>query len=214
MRRNNCLIITDVQNDFCPGGALAIKGGDEIIPVINDMSRHFDKVVATQDWHPRGHISFASTHDKKPYEVINIGRIKQVLWPEHCVPGTFGAAFHKNLDMTDVDLIIRKGNDPKIDSYSTFLENDKKTRTGLEYYIAGLGIKNIFLCGLATDYCVYYSALDALKIGFKVTVIMDACRGVDVPEGSIDKAIEGMVKKGIRVELHETVLPKIKSRHL
>ncbi|MDQ5986103.1 MAG: Nicotinamidase [Syntrophus sp. SKADARSKE-3] len=202
----NCLIITDVQNDFCPGGALAVTDGDAVIPIINKIAPSFDKVVATQDWHPSGHVSFASTHNKTPYEIIEAGGIKQVLWPDHCVPGTFGADFHKDLDTRVVDLIIRKGKNPKIDSYSTFLENDKKTETGLKYYLSGLHIDHLFFCGLATDYCVYYSALDALALAFQVTVIIDACRGVDIPAGNIDSAIGDMKKKGIRVESHETLL--------
>ena len=132
---SNCLVITDIQNDFCLGGALALAEGDKIVPVVN--ASRFDKCVATQDWHPFGHVSFASTHDKRSYEIISVDGIEQVLWPDHCVPGTLGADFHKDLDLRPVDLIIRKGNDLLIDSYSTFLENDKKTATGLHYYLQG-----------------------------------------------------------------------------
>ena len=195
----NCLIITDIQNDFCPGGALAVAEGDRIIPAINAISSRFDKCVATQDWHPLGHVSFASAHGKQPYEAISVDGSEQVLWPDHCVPGTFGADFHKDLDVRAVDLIIRKGNDPLIDSYSTFLENDKKTVTGLHYYLQGMGITNVYLCGLATDYCVYFSALDALTMGFQATVLLEACRGVDVPEGNVERAVSAMRDRGVRI---------------
>ena len=195
----NCLIITDIQNDFCPGGALAVAEGDRIIPIVNAISPRFDKCVATQDWHPPGHVSFASTHGRRPYEVIDRDGLEQVLWPDHCVPGTFGADFHKDLDVRAVDLIIRKGNDPLIDSYSTFIENDKKTPTGLHYYLQGMGIRSVFFCGLATDYCVFFSALDALTMGFQVTVLLDACRGVDVPPGNVERAVGVMRDRGARI---------------
>ena len=201
----NGLIIIDVQNDFCPGGALAIVGGDEIIPVINSLSSKFDNVIATQDWHPAGHTSFAKTHNREPYEEIVIGGVKHYLWPEHCVPGTFGADFHKDLDLRNVDLIIRMGNDPMIDSYSAFLEHDKKTETGLHYYLKGLKLNHIFLCGLATDYCVFFSALDAVDLGFQVTVILDACRGVDMPAGNVDRAIGEMKRRGVRIVNHDAI---------
>jgi len=195
----NCLIITDIQNDFCPGGALAVADGDGIIPAVNAISARFDKCMATQDWHPLGHVSFASTHGKRPYEVISLDGLEQVLWPDHCVPGTFGADFHRDLDVRAVDLIIRKGNDPLIDSYSTFLENDRKTVTGLHYYLKGMSITNVYLCGLATDYCVYFSALDALAMGFQVTVLLEACRGVDLPEGNVERAVSAMRDRGVRI---------------
>ena len=195
----NCLIITDIQNDFCPGGALAVAEGDRIIPIVNAISPRFDKCVATQDWHPPGHVSFASTQGRRPYEVISLDGLEQVLWPDHCVPGTFGADFHKDLDVRAVDLIIRKGNDPLIDSYSTFVENDKKTLTGLHYYLQGMGIRSVYFCGLATDYCVCFSALDALAMGFQVTVLLDACRGVDVPPGNVERAVGEMRNRGARI---------------
>ncbi len=201
----SCLIITDVQNDFLPGGALAVADGDLIVPVINKISPEFDRVVATQDWHPPGHVSFASTHGSNLYEVITVNGLKQVMWPDHCVAGTSGADFHKDLDLRHADLIIRKGAHRTIDSYSTFLENDKKTGTGLEYYLKGLGITDVFLCGLATDYCVYYSALDAKNMGFNVSVVIDACKGVDVPRGNVAKCLEIMKEREIRI---------VKSDHL
>ncbi|MDA8126968.1 MAG: bifunctional nicotinamidase/pyrazinamidase [Deltaproteobacteria bacterium] len=193
------LIITDVQNDFCPGGALAVAGGDEIIASINALSQKFDRVVATQDWHPAGHVSFAGRHGRRPYERIRIASGEQELWPDHCVQGTAGADFHRDLDLRAVSLIIRKGIHPGIDSYSTFLENDRKTETGLHYYLRGLGIESLCFCGLATDYCVHYSALDALRMGFKVAVLLSACRGVDVPAGNIDRALADMQARGIRL---------------
>lgn len=196
---NTCLIITDIQNDFCPGGALAVAEGDRIIPAVNAVAGRFDKCVATQDWHPPGHVSFASTHGRRPYEVISPDGSEQVLWPDHCVPGTAGADFHPELDLRSVDLIIRKGNDPGIDSYSTFVENDRKTVTGLHYYLQGMGIAHLYFCGLATDYCVYFSALDALTLGFRVTVLLDACRGVDMPAGNVGRAVADMRDRGGRI---------------
>jgi len=206
VREKNCLIMTDIQNDFCPGGALAVAEGDQIIPVVNALVQKFDKVVATQDWHPPGHVSFAATHKKEPYDMITIAGIQQVLWPVHCVAGSFGADFHKNLDLRQVDLIIRKGNDPHIDSYSTFMDNDKKRLTGLHYYLQGFEISDLYFCGLATDYCVYYSALDAREMGFHVSVIQDACRGVDVPAGNVTAALQKMKERGIRIMNHGDAL--------
>ena len=179
--------------------------GDEVVPVINRISSKFDKVVATQDWHPIGHVSFASTHKKSPFDVIDIGGVQQTLWPDHCVPGTFGADLHRDLDMTEVDLIIRKGTNLLVDSYSAFLENDKKTETGLRSYLQGLGLTDLYVAGLATDYCVYYSALDALDFGFRVSVILDAAKGVDVPAGNVERAIEDMKKRGIRIVNHDAI---------
>ncbi len=195
----NALIIVDVQNDFCPSGSLEVKEGDKIIPIINKIAAKFFKVIATQDWHPENHLSFAKNHNKKVFETIKIGKITQVLWPEHCVQGTKGAEFHKDLDLSSVDLIIRKGTTPNIDSYSAFLENDKKTETGLHYYLKGLKIEKVYLCGLATDYCVYFSALDAKNLGFDAYVVLDASKGVDFPQGSIQQAILDMQSKGIKV---------------
>lgn len=197
------LIIVDVQNDFCPGGALPVPDGDKIIPVINKIISKFDKVIATQDWHPKNHISFASTHNKKVGDVIEIEGIKQMLWPEHCVQGSFGAELHKDLDLTKVDIILRKGTNANIDSYSAFLENDKKTETGLRHLLKGLGIEKVYICGLALDYCVYYSAYDAVRSGFDTYVIKDATRGVDVPKGNIEKVLNHMVSVGIKIINHE-----------
>jgi nicotinamidase/pyrazinamidase len=200
MNNKKALTVIDVQNDFCPGGSLAVNEGDKIVPVINSIMAKFDVVIGTQDWHPKNQISFASNHKgKNIYEQIEIEGILQTLWPDHCVQGTEGAAFHKDLDATKFGIILRKGTNPKIDSYSAFKENDKKTETGLHGYLNALSIKDIFLCGLATDYCVYYSAIDSMAYGFNTSVLLDACRGIDNPEGNIDNAIKDMKNNNIRI---------------
>ncbi len=201
--QKKALLVVDIQNDFCPGGALAVPEGDAVILIINRISDRFEKVVATQDWHPKDHMSFAVQHGLKEYDVITLKGIEQVLWPVHCVPGTGGSEFHKDLDTRPVDLIIRKGTNPEIDSYSTFLENDKKTATGLHYYLRGLEIDTVYLTGLATDYCVYFSAIDARNYGFNVYVIIDATRGIDVPKGSIEKALKHMKERGVHIISHD-----------
>ncbi len=202
MRIKGVLIIVDIQNDFCPGGALPVPEGDQIIPVINKISSWFEKVVCTQDWHPENHVSFARTHNKEVYEVIESGGVKQVLWPEHCVCGTRGAAFHRALDLKPVNLIMRKGVNPGIDSYSAFLENDRKTETGLHFYLNGFSIRDVYVCGLATDFCVYYTCLDARSFGFNTFFIQDAARGIDQPEGNIETVIMDMKSKGVMVIEH------------
>lgn len=199
------LIIVDVQQDFCPGGALAVKDGDEVVPVINGISNRFDLVTATQDWHPEGHISFASTHDKEAGTVIDTGGIKQMLWPDHCVRGGKNSGFHPDLNLAPVNLIIRKGTTAGLDSYSAFFENDNTTPTGLSFYLKGLGVTEVYLCGLATDYCVYFSALDAKNQGFETYIILDACRGVDIPEGNINRATRDMKTKGIHLINHDAI---------
>lgn len=200
MEINKSLIIIDVQNDFCPGGALAVPEGDKIIPIINKLSGKIKKVVATQDWHPEGHMSFAVNHPgKKVYDVIEYKGIEQVLWPKHCVSGTYGAEFHPDLDTKNVDLILRKGSNPEIDSYSAFQENDKKTLTGLEGYLKNFNVKHTYLCGLALDYCVFYSAMDSKRLGFETYVIIDATRGIDSPEGNIDKVLREMKESDIKI---------------
>lgn len=194
----NALIMTDIQLDFCPGGALEVQEGDQIIPVVNAIAQKFDKIIATQDWHPANHMSFASNHPGKHiYDMVELGNVPQVLWPDHCVQGTPGADFHPDLDMRPVDLVIRKGTNPHIDSYSAFLDNDKKTQTGLDGFLKGLGITQLFFTGLATDYCVFYSAIDAVNLGFEVFVILDACRGVDVPDNNVETAKQQMAAQGI-----------------
>ena len=194
------LIVVDVQNDFCPGGALQIKDGDSIIPLINRIMERFDLVVATQDWHPQNQVSFASNNPgKNIYDQINISGIAQTLWPDHCIQGTKGAEFHDDLDLSKFSLILRKGMNPLVDSYSAFIENDRNTETGLAGYLKALKVREIFICGLATDYCVYYSAMDSLRYGFRCNVIIDATRGVDLPEGSIGAVVSEMRNKGISV---------------
>lgn len=193
-----CLIVVDVQNDFCPGGALAVPKGDEVVPVINRVAARFENVVLTQDWHPRGHASFASSHPgKKPFETIDLPYGKQVLWPNHCVQGTAGAAFHKALDVTKAQLVIRKGFHRDIDSYSGFLEADRETTTGLAGYLKEKGYRQLFVCGLATDFCVAWTALDARATGFEVALIEDACRAIDL-EGSLARAWAELGAAGVR----------------
>ncbi len=199
-KRDNALIIVDLQLDFCPGGSLEVKEGDRVIPVINQISGNFFKVIATQDWHPDNHISFAKNHkDKEPFTVIEIKGIEQTLWPVHCVQGSEGAMLHPDLDLNPVDLILRKGTNPTLDSYSAFFENDHKTSTGLEYYLKGLNIKKVFVCGLATDYCVFYTAMDARLLGFETFVIDDASRGVDFPPGNLNQSKDKMLSAGIKI---------------
>ena len=179
------LIVVDIQNDFCPGGALAVPRGDEIVPMVNRLAARFRNVVLTQDWHPAGHFSFASTHPgKKLFESIAAPYGPQVLWPDHCVQGTPGAEFHRALQIPHAALVVRKGMDRTIDSYSTFYENDRTTPTGLIGYLRERGFSRVFLAGLAFDFCVRYSAEDARREGFTVFVVEDACRGIDV-DGSV-----------------------------
>ncbi len=192
----HALIVIDVQNDFCPGGALAVPGGDEIVPGINAMMDGFDAVILTQDWHPAGHSSFASNHPgKAPYEAIDMPYGGQVLWPDHCVQGTPGADFHAGL-RTDGDLILRKGFRAEIDSYSAFFENDHQTPTGLEGYLRARDIGRLSMVGLATDFCVHFSAVDAAALGFDVTVHLPACRAIDL-DGSLDQALAAMRDAGV-----------------
>ncbi|HTV69740.1 MAG TPA: bifunctional nicotinamidase/pyrazinamidase [Rhizobiaceae bacterium] len=191
------LIIIDVQNDFCPGGALAVAGGDEIVPLINQMTLGFEHVVLTQDWHPHHHSSFASSHPgKQPFETIQMYYGDQTLWPDHCIQGSAGAAFHPDLSKLRAELIIRKGFRTAIDSYSAFFENDRTTPTGLAGYLKECGIDTVTLVGLATDYCVAYSALDAVGHGFKTIVRMDACRAIDLG-GSLKMMTEQMKNAGV-----------------
>ncbi|MCE8007464.1 bifunctional nicotinamidase/pyrazinamidase [Aestuariivita sp.] len=193
------LIVIDVQNDFCPGGALAVADGDAILPGINALMEAFDAVILTQDWHPAGHSSFASAHaGRTAYEMTEMPYGPQVLWPDHCVQGTDGAAFHPDLATTRADLIIRKGFDPDIDSYSAFFENDQTTPTGLEGYLRTRGLTDLTLVGLATDFCVNYSAVDAARLGFSVTVRENLCRAIDL-DGSLAAARQGMAELGVRL---------------
>lgn len=177
------LILVDIQNDFLPGGALAVAGGDEIIPLVNKLQKQYELVAATQDWHPRGHLSFASNHaGKAVYERIELGGFPQVLWPDHCVQESKGAELAKKLKAGRVEAIFRKGTDPEIDSYSAFLDNGRQKATGLAEYLRGRGVDEVHVCGLAADYCVFYTAKDALSLGFKAAILEDATRAIS-PEG-------------------------------
>jgi len=191
------LIVVDVQNDFCPGGALAVAGGDDIVPVINAMIPNYGACVLTQDWHPRDHTSFASQHNgKAPFDMVQVAYGDQVLWPDHCVQGSAGAAFHEGLNTDAADLVIRKGFRRDIDSYSAFFENDQTTATGLDGYLRTRGISSVVLTGLATDFCVFYSAMDAVKLGFEVHLAISACRGIDM-DGSLGDALAKMRAAGV-----------------
>ncbi|THF56305.1 bifunctional nicotinamidase/pyrazinamidase [Ollibium composti] len=193
------LIVIDLQNDFCPGGALAVVGGDEIVPLVNDLIRHADHVVMTQDWHPAGHSSFASSHaGRQPFETIDMPYGPQTLWPDHCIQGSAGSDFHSGLAWTKAELVIRKGFRAAIDSYSAFFENDHKTPTGLAGYLRERGIGAVTFAGLATDFCVAYSALDAVTQGFEATVRLDACRGIDL-NGSVEAMLKRMREAGVRL---------------
>ena len=194
----DALLVIDVQNCFIPGGSLAVKEGDLIVPLINQIAKSFSNVVLTQDWHTADHVSFASQHPgKKPFEAIKLEYGTQVLWPDHCVQGTEGAQVHSGIDIPQAQLVIRKGYHRDVDSYSGFLEADRKTETGLAGYLKGRKIKQVFVCGLATDYCVAWSALDARKFGFQASVIEDACRGIDI-NGSIAAAWKDMTAAGVK----------------
>ena len=191
------LLVIDVQNDFCPAGALEVVGGNEIVPYINEEMAKYDCVVLTQDWHPKGHSSFATSHEgKNPLELIKMPYGDQVLWPDHCIQGSKGAEFHPDLNIEQANAIIRKGSNPFIDSYSAFFENDRKTSTGLDGYLKSLEIEKISLVGLATDFCVNYSAQDAAKLGYKVSVLEKMCRAIDF-NGSLAAAKSEMQNCGV-----------------
>lgn len=196
----DALIVIDVQNDFCPGGALAVPGGDEIVEGINALMIDAGAVVLTQDWHPAGHSSFASSHDgANPYDMTEMPYGPQVLWPDHCIQGSPGANFHLALHVDRADMIIRKGFRPQIDSYSAFFENDHETPTGLEGYLRTRGVDSVLMVGLATDFCVHYSAVDAARLGFKVTVDMRLCRAIDL-DGSLAAARTQMTDAGVTLK--------------
>ena len=196
---SEALLVIDVQNDFCPNGALAVAGGDTIVQPINAAMHKFNTVVLTQDWHPTDHKSFASSHENKsPFDTVEMFYGDQVLWPNHCIQGSMGARFHPDLNHTRADVIIRKGSSPAVDSYSAFYENDKVTPTGLHGYLKNREVTKLTLVGLATDYCVAFSALDAAKLGYAVTVRLDMARGID-SDGSLKAAIGKMSKAGINL---------------
>jgi len=202
---HSALIIVDVQYDFCPGGALGVENGDSVIKPLNRLASLFadksGRVVATQDWHPPKHASFASSHaDRKPGDTMDLPNVKgQVLWPDHCIQGSRGAEFHQQLDQRPVSFVIRKGFRKNLDSYSSFFENDRKTPTGLDGLLKALSIDTVLIGGLATDYCVFFSAMDAVTLGYKTFVAGDAVQGVNLPAGSIDRAYKFMNKAGITV---------------
>ena len=196
-RASDVLLIVDIQNDFCPGGALSVPDGDAVVPVVNRLARRFAHVVLTQDWHPAGHQSFASSYPgKKPYDSIEVSYGTQILWPDHCVQGTPGAQLRADLQAPHAELVLRKGYHREIDSYSAFFENDRRTRTGLGGYLRERGFRRVFLAGLAFDFCVRYSAEDAVREGFEVCVVEDACRGIDVG-GSVRATREAFAKLDI-----------------
>jgi nicotinamidase/pyrazinamidase len=205
VKEQDVLLVIDVQNDFCPGGALPVAHGDEVVPTINRLARRFQHVVLTQDWHPSGHGSFASTHpDKAPYDTIAVSYGTQILWPDHCIQATAGAAFHKDLDIPHAELILRKGFRRTIDSYSAFQENDRRTATGLAGCLHERGFNRVFVAGLALDFCVRYSAEDAASQGFEAVVFEDACRCIDVG-GSLVATLASFAQLGIDCVPTETV---------
>lgn len=196
----DALIVVDVQNDFLPGGALAVPDGDAVVPRINELMPRFDLVVATQDWHPAEHESFASRHvGHAPGDVIDLHGLQQVLWPDHCIQHSAGASFASGLDVAQFDHVIRKGTDPNTDSYSGFFDNGHRIATGLDAYLRERGVDRVMICGLATDYCVKFTALDAIATGFDVTLIVDATRGVNLEAGDDERAVEAVREAGGRV---------------
>lgn len=204
------LLIVDVQYDFLPGGALGVEGGDQIIPVINKLQEKFNFIVATQDWHPAKHGSFAANHKgKSPGDFVQLGNVEQVLWPVHCVQGTRGAEFHEDLDRSNWNHIIQKGTNPHVDSYSGFFDNDRRENTGLNEYLKENGVEELFVTGLATDYCVKYTVMDAIKAGFEATVVKDATKAVNLSPQDYEAAMKEMVKVGAEIKSSEEVLRDI-----
>jgi nicotinamidase/pyrazinamidase len=196
-RGRSALLVVDLQNDFCEGGALAVPGGGEIVAPINALARRFDRLVLSQDWHPEGHLSFASSWPgRAPYETVEADGIPQVLWPEHCVQGSPGSGFHPGLDASRASLVLRKGMRPRLDSYSCFFENDRASPTGLHGWLGELGLRELYVAGLATDFCVLYTVLDALRLGYSVRVVEDAVRAVDFPSGGGRSALDRMRREG------------------
>lgn len=203
----SALLLVDIQNDFLPGGALAVEEGDEVIPVANKLMDHFELVVATKDWHPATHKSFAANHPwRKPGQVIEVNGLEQILWPIHCVQGSFGAEFHSGLDDHKIDEVFYKATDPDIDSYSAFFDNGHRKATGLGDFLKEENVEVIYIAGLATDYCVKYSALDALKLDFDTYVVIDGVRGIGQEEGDIEQAIEKMKEEGAKMVQSEAIM--------
>jgi nicotinamidase/pyrazinamidase len=203
----DALIVVDVQNDFVPGGALAVPEGDRVVPICNRLMEHFGLVVATQDWHPKNHASFAANHPgRSAGEVIDLNGLPQVLWPVHCVQGTAGAGFAPGLKVDRFTKVFQKGTDPEIDSYSGFFDNGHRKATGLGDYLAGKNVTDVYVCGLATDYCVKFTALDADQLGLKVHLLENACRGVNLKPGDVDRAVAQMRKAGVTVVNSASIL--------
>lgn len=201
------LVLVDLQNDFLPGGALGIEHGDAVVPVANRVQRAFELVVACQDWHPPAHGSFAASHPgRRPGEVIDLDGIEQILWPVHCVQGSHGAAFAPGLDRSRIERVFHKGTDPAIDSYSAFFDNAHRRSTGLGDYLRERGVGSVVLLGLATDYCVRYSALDARKLGFRTRVVLDGCRGVELEPGDVARALREMSEAGVEMVTSDALL--------
>jgi nicotinamidase/pyrazinamidase len=206
-RHDDMLLVVDIQNDFCPGGRLAVPRGDEVVPLIARLVDLFDHVSLTQDWHPPGHSSFASSHPgREPFETIEMPYGPQVLWPDHCIQGSRGAAFHPGLDIDRAEMIVRKGFRPEVDSYSTFFENDHKTSTGLAGFLRDRDIRRVVLCGLATDFCVAWSAVDARRLGFEVVVVEDATRAIDL-DGSLEREKSNMREAGVQLVTLDQLMP-------
>ena len=204
IKTDTALLVVDVQNDFCPGGALGVDEGDAVVPIANRLMDKLPLTVLTQDWHPEDHASFASQYPGRvPYSTMEMSYGIQVLWPDHCIQGTPGADFHKDLTIDRAQMVVRKGFRRKIDSYSAFYENDRRTPTGLDGYFRDLGVTHLVLVGLATDYCVFYSADDAVKRGYTVSVVEDGCRGIDL-DGSLAKALKDMEAMGVRLTTSDT----------
>jgi len=202
----NTLLIVDLQNDFCPGGPLAVPQSDEVIPVVNCLLSRFDLVVATQDWHPADHGSFAANHTgKQPGEVIQLDGLDQILWPTHCVQNSTGAEFHPLLETSRIAKVFRKGTDPRIDSYSGFFDNGRRASTGLADYLREQGVARLYVCGLATDYCVKFTALDAVELGLETYLIQDACRAVNLQRDDADRALADMQSAGVRLTAADCV---------
>lgn len=207
MADKKALILVDLQNDFCRGGSLAVPDGDAVMPLANQLQSQFDLVIATQDWHPRDHTSFACNHPgSRVGDVINIEGVQQILWPAHCVQGSSGAAFHSDFNTEHVSKIFQKGVDKKIDSYSAFYDNAHLRTTGLGDYLAAQNVEDVYIMGLATDYCVKYSALDARKLGFNVHVIVDACRGVELNAGDVERSLDEMQSAGVKLVFVKDIL--------
>lgn len=194
------LLLVDLQNDFCPGGNLEVPNGNEVIPIANRLMDQFDLVVASKDWHPANHLSFAANHPwRKPGQVIDLEGTQQILWPMHCVQESFGAEFVDQLQADNIDHVVYKGTDPKIDSYSAFFDNEHRRATGLGKYLQDKKVEELYIMGLATDYCVKFTVLDALQLGFNVQLIANGCRGIDMKEGDVDKALDEMDAKGAEI---------------